>query len=303
MKNFNYTARDKTGSTKRGSLKAADRNAAMHELSAQGMVPLSITEAEFKATPGLPHLKPLGIGAAIIVALAAFYIVFILLPKNSGSDSKKAKKTRVEQVTKKQPVKSVTKTATNTVVTVEKTSTEKAPVLAPSLTTNESVNPKLQVIELYPGGTTNPPLTGYSSNTERLINMIVNTRPGMPPPPLFNLPPGETNIVSILDSNILLYDSDDEKTAQQKANVAYAKQLLKEYLKEGGDTKNFLKFYHEQLTESFKERIAAQKRFIDLLKTGDEKAATEFYETQNKAFSEKGIYPLTLPPKMKTPKE
>jgi hypothetical protein len=293
MKNFNYTARDRAGATKRGSLKAIDRAAALHELAAQGMVPLSIMEGAAKEASGLSQKKPFIIAGAIVAVIAAVFLVLNLLPKSSDSAGKKPKKNKVVQTTKKGPVKAPQTASTNSTVAV-KTAAEKEPALVPALT-NKFVKPKIQVIELYPGCSTNPPLTGYTSITERVINMIVNARPGLPPPPLIDLPPGETNIHKIIETNIILYETDDEDTAEQKANVAYAKQLLKEYLKEGGGTKDFLKYYHEQLNLTFEERSTAQKQFYDLIKAGDETKATEFYEAQNKTLSEKGICPLTLP--------
>ena len=297
MKNFNYTARDRAGATKRGSLKAIDRAAALHELAAQGMVPLSITEGAAKEASGFSLKKPFIIAGAIVAVIAAVFLVLNLLPKSSDTEGKKPKKNKVVQTTKKGSVKAPLTASTNRTVAV-KTSAEKEPVLAPA-PTNKVVKPKIQVFELYPGCSTNPPLTGYTSITERIINMIINLRPGMPPPPLLNLPAGETNIIKILDTNITLYETDDETVAQQKANVAYAKQLLKEYLAAGGNTSDFLKFYHEQLTNAFEERRKAQQQFSEILKAGDEKGASDFFEEKNKALSEKGIAPLTVPPGFK----
>jgi hypothetical protein len=167
------------------------------------------------------------------------------------------------------------------------------------MVTNTVVKPKIQIIELYPGCSTNNDQTGYSSGSERLINMIINTRMGFVPPPLLNFPAKETNIINILEKNIIVYDTDDEKTLQQKENVAFAKQLLKEYIATGGNSKDFLAFYHEQLMTAFEERSAAQKQFSDMLKAGDENGAIEFFEEKNKVLSEKGIVPLIVPPNFK----
>lgn len=299
MKNFNYTARDKAGATKRGSIKALDRNAALHELTAQGMVPLSIIEgAAVNGASGLPNLKPFIIAGGIAAVLVGVFLAFQLLPKRSGG-AENLKKSKIVQTTKKMTTATTKDTATNTAVSVAKTSEKTLSVTEPSISTNAVAKPPIQVIELYPGCSTNPPLTGYTSLTERFINMVINTRPGMPPLPLFNLPANETNIIKILEANITVYDTDDEKTVQQKANVAYAKQLLKEYVAAGGNTKDFLGFYHEQLKIAFEERSTAQKQFSEILKAGDEKGATEFFEEKNKELSEKGIVPLMVPPRFK----
>jgi len=296
MRNFNYTAREKSGAMKSGSLQATDRNAAMQELKAQDMVPLSVVEGGAKAKDPyhIPKAFWFVVGIAVISALIILGLNF--LPKANEGRIKKPKKTQVEKAVDKSPLPASLGNVTNENPYTSKIIDNNKMAQKLRMTTNALVKPKIEVIELYPGCTTNPPLTGYSSITERLINMIINVRLGMPPPILFNLPANETNIVEILNSNIIVYETDDEKKIQQKANVAYAKQLLKEYIEGGGNAKDFLKFYHEKLTIAFEYRSGVQKQFNDLLKSGDEKAYSDFYLETNKTLSEQGIVPLTVPP-------
>jgi hypothetical protein len=150
-------------------------------------------------------------------------------------------------------------------------------------------------VEVIPGMWTNPPPpSGYSSATERLLNMVVNATLGHPPPPLLSLPPGE-DIAKILASDVLVYDGDDEKTVAAKINVAQAKRYLKEYLDEGGTTDGFLKYYHDELKQVFEEWRTAQKYAMDLIKAGDDANALLYVEEQNKDFAKRGIKPIVIP--------
>ena len=79
-----------------------------------------------------------------------------------------------------------------------------------------------------------------------------------------------------------------------KANVAYAKQLLKEYIKEGGTPEDFLTYYHSELTAAFNEWRTAQKYAGDLVRAGDDAGAVRYIEEQNKNLAAKGIRPITV---------
>jgi hypothetical protein len=296
MRNFNYTARDKSGAMKRGSMQAADRNAVLHEMAAQGLVPLSVVEADVKTTTPSRISKAFWVVAGFAVITGMIAIGLNLIPKYDEGTVKKTKKTQVKKASQVAPRSATTGNATNEIQNTSKALDKNKMAPKFPMVTNAVVKPKIQVIELYPGCTTNPPLTGYSSITERLINMIINVRLGMPPPILFDLPANETNIVEILNSDIIVYETDDDKKIQQKTNVAYAKQLLKEYIEGGGNAKDFLKFYHEKLISAFDYRSGVQKQFFELLKSGDEKAYSDFYLETNKTLSEQGIVPLSVPP-------
>ena len=113
-------------------------------------------------------------------------------------------------------------------------------------------------------------------------------------PPLLRLPPHE-NIAEILERDIAVYDEDSPRTVEEKANVAYAKQLLKEYLAQGGDPEDFLGYYHGTLKQAFEERQAAQKYTMDLLRAGDKKGAEEYMTRKNAELGERGILPLKIP--------
>jgi len=73
MKSFAFTARDASGATTRGHLSADDRAAAVREIRARGLVPLSIEEGAAPAggARGLPGARVIALAAGALLAAVA----------------------------------------------------------------------------------------------------------------------------------------------------------------------------------------------------------------------------------------
>jgi hypothetical protein len=298
MKNFNYTARDKTGSTKRGSLKAADRNAAMQELSAQGMVPLSITEGAEQ--PGGAKFKPVyaiasGIAALILAAWLGMNYLVNPIPQKSKRIQPKEKVTQKEKITRNntEPKDNIPKP-----VALTNTMPETTQNLLRVQTTNEPSTVELTKAQQQEELKAKVAKRPFKSGTEQLMSLVFNTQLGDNPIPVPKIGKSE-NIQEILNTDISLYDDDPEKVERAKRNVALAKQLLKEYVEKGGNVDDFIKYYREELFKIHLEWKDSQKEFITLLKSGDLTAADAYLKKQNKDFQEKGIKPLNVPPQYK----
>ncbi len=302
MKNFNYTARDKSGSTKRGNLKAVDRNAAMQELSAQGMVTLSITEGANQSQSeglmlGSRRTRTLlaSVAVLIVVALGGWYFFggSVARSKNhlnrkvAKEPAKKPEKSVSSALTKRPEASISVKTNDIAAMTVEPITKSSTPLADARYGTNR-----------VRSGRAPSRGDGYSSMTERHINMVVNTKLGMKPLPLFKLPKGE-DIAKMLQSDIIVYDTDTEKQIEQKANVAKAKEMLKEYLSKGGTTDQFVEYFHGVLEEAAAERSALQQQMFELAKKGDQDATTLFMEEANKTLGAKGYLLLKPTPNMR----
>jgi len=134
----------------------------------------------------------------------------------------------------------------------------------------------------------------FASGTEQIIGWLVNTRLGDPPPPLPRLAQSE-DIGKILESDIAVFDDDSEEAFAAKANVAYAKQVLRSYLAGGGTVETFLGHYQEQLVEASREWRAAQSNAARLLREGEPGEAELYVEEENQRLAEKGIKPIALP--------
>ena len=309
MKSFTYAARDMSGALKQGSVEAADRAEAIGLLKAQGLAAVSLTEDAAPRKPGSNIRFAVYSGASAVALILAGDAAWRRVPEKWAGKAEAIAEGRVPERPKPKTVPHAeTKPADTPSVSFETgsgtggepgdtTRPERPDPVPPAGCTTPLPEPPAdgQSVETAPALPVGRPQTGYSSGTERVINMIVNAQLGSPPPPLLQLPPGE-DIEEILGRDILLFDDDDDKMRQEKENVAYAKQLLKEHLGQGGTTETFLRHYHGQLTQAFDEWREAQKKATLLLKSGDEKAASEFIEMQNLNFSARGIRPIMPPP-------
>ena len=306
MKNYNYTARDATGAQKKGSLQAADRNAALTALKEQGMTPLSVTEG-VKELPSETKRLTVIIAASAVIALLVVIAAVALLrtqPKEKAEKRKQPDKPKVAQVSKKpSPVR---RNAETNVAPRQPVAPEKAPVITAEpvpAVTNAAVaqTPPIPDGPLPPATeepATNKPAPVFKTGTEQVISWIANTRLGDAPPPLPNLPLKE-NIAAILNKDVLLYDDDSKQVEDIKYNVANAKQMLKDYIAKGGDPQEFLAYYHTELKNAHSEWMKSQKQVIELHQAGDAKATLAYIEEQNKALQAKGIKPLIIPPALR----
>lgn len=303
MKTFNYMAKDSSGALKRGSLAAADRSAALAEIRLRGLLPVSVCEGQAASSDAFPQMtvKKIVVALASLAVIVVVGVLFLMLGKKPSAASH-APPVRSEPSVR--PV--AVRLPSPAVASPEVSAPEPAAAVPPQAQPAKENSPVAEVPStsvakspqigqaLQTVTTSQPKPSGYSSGTEAVINMIVNARLGTPPPPLLRLPQTE-NIAEILDSDIIVYDDDSEKSAAGKANVAYAKQLLKEYIQAGGTPENFLQHYHARLTSAFEEWRAAQKYTRDLLNAGDKDGAARYVEEQNKKFAEKGVRPIIMP--------
>lgn len=300
MKNFNYTARDRAGATKRGSLKAIDRNAALHELAAQGMVPLLVTESSgVEKTSWVLSPRVLMIGLLLLVVCFAFWQLCFktTVPQAEQQITAKSKNDRNQSNVKggsKKNIVSVQPKAEGS-IKIEKGAGSIAVKSTPPIS-NNPLAPILDeksapVADLL---ATNKPQRYFSSGTEQIISGFANTKPGNPPPPLLNLPMGE-NVMEILNRDIVVYNEDNDRAVEIKENTARMKQALKDYIKEGGSPETFLAYYHNELAKDYNEWKSAQQHVVKLLQDGDSTSAESYAIEQNTKFKDRGIKSVVLP--------
>jgi len=308
MKTFTYTARDSSGALQRGALGAVDRSAALDAIRRKGLTPVSVIESGVgrDASPRRPSPRALAYASAVLVVLAAggVWRAFSRRDGRLGEASlPEAAERRLPPAAPVRPPVSDSSDLSDPppaalgdahppVPAAPAPAVTPAPV-APQRKPGGQSERKVMRIDAMLDLATNTP-SGYSSGTEKVINMIVNARPGGMPPPLLKLPRGE-NIADILSRDILVYDEDSEKTVAEKENVAYAKELLKEYINDGGNADDFLEYYHKTLSDAFNERQASQKFTMDLMRAGDKEGAEKYLAEKNKELEAKGIMPIRLP--------
>jgi len=302
MKSFNYKARDKSGGMKNGNLQAIDRNAVLHELIVQGLVPLSVSEGQASKNVGD---QPVNFKYLIYAIIALVFGGGIIVSKKMWLDNgerhapkKNIKKNIVHVVPPQTGIKKSTQGSVTSVDNHEslKKLTTNSFVHAPEAKLGYETNRRIVVASILPDGsvTNVPPRAAFDSPAERALSVIVNTQPGMPIPPLMVMPTGQ-EFIDALNKAIVVYEDESEGTIEKKANVARAKEALKEYLEQGGKPEDFLLFYRKELHNQFNERRLANIEINRLVKEQGEAAALTYAEEMNKAFEERGIKKLQVP--------
>ena len=299
MKRFTYTCHDKNGALKRGVIQAASRHDAVARLKAGGCVALSLEEAQHARRTSHKKYFLLLVPCMIVCSYFLFKAHTPTLKKEpqdvrephagrSAASGGKAGRSRQSPGND-----------------VQGEEAESLPTADTNLEAGGVANaPEGRAVETAAPPAANPanqpvrPGMPYRSGTEQVIGIIMNTRLGKKPPPLFNLPRSE-DISRILDRDITVYDDDDEAVIEAKANTAHAKQLLKQYLKDGGTPENFLRYYHGLLQEAHEEWNTAQRHVLDLLLEGRQEEAEQYAESQTKVLAEKNIQPVVIPPRFR----
>jgi len=299
MKNFKYSARDTAGAMRKGNLEAVDRAAALQALTQQGLMPVSVEEGTARKAAlrlsGLPVTALLGVLAIVVLVVAALRMLPDRKKPVTLGQASAMKKTELVRPESPRPAvvpgRSVSPVMQQEQPPVAPVPERSSPAVRAKPPATDRPKPNERALPATP---TNQPPRHFSSGTEQVISMIVNTRKGFPPPPLLRLPAGE-NIAEILERDIPVYDDDSAKTVAAKENVAHAKQMLKEYRQAGGNPEEFLQHYHDTLKSAFEERQAAQKYTMELIRIGDKKGAAEYMTEKNKELEAKNIQPVTIP--------
>jgi len=317
MTNFNYTARDKSGALKHGSLRMADRVAALAELKAQGLVPLSVEEGKAKSPPsGMKHLKlkrPHIVLAGGVIALLAVWVVLRLLPEAKTNAARpKTHKEQAAKAVKAKPTPRVTEVKTPPKPSRSSADTPPEPlktaVDAPAVITLPATNrialrmsPKGDRI-LVPGlrrnGDTNAPnpYATFRTTSERMMSMMLSAKPGEM---IVGVSLGrdfDKDFAASLTNSIEIYATDTEEMAAHKEAVAWMKDDIRKLVKEGQSPEEILTEFRNEHNEVAKFRSELQSKLSELKKEGKMKEAEDFAKEANKLLEPYGTRPLTVFP-------
>ena len=300
MKTFGYTARDGGGRLRKGTVRAEDRASAVRGLRAQGCVPLSV--AEDRQGPGGPPKGRRALPWAVLAAAAALAGLWLLRgparevggPANAGVAPGRATARAGARAVGIAPAAVQGAAIAGEVASDGAAAGGDGPsgLDAPG----GDIPAAGEAVEEAPAR----PRRVFSTATEQVLGWIASSVPGNPPPILPVLPPHErAGIAAILERDIVLEDGDSEAATESKYNVAHAKQVLRQYLADGGTPEAFLAHYHGALAEAHREWREAQGGVAARYAAGDAEGAVSFYLEQGAALREKGIKPLVLPPQLR----
>lgn len=316
MKSYDYQARDAAGAIKTGLVNSESRAVAVQKLKDQGLVPISVTEQRGAIASPSKWFQgfPIKLLASILVLLVGGYAIYAYIAfkkKHTPTDNTANRTLQIP----KQPVAKNADEAPKATAKPQSELKESPELELESLTPQPNEAnlrplkteakpqglplPKRIVSDLRPGKTNSLP-SGLSSGTERVLNTLISSPLGGPPPPLLRLPPGEAeNLLDVLNRDIIVFDSDDPETVAKKENLAAAKQILKDFIKDGGKAEDFMAHYHAILVKASQERNDLQKEFRKLIQAGKLDEAEKFFNEANASLAEEGYLPLRLPPQPK----
>jgi len=310
MKSFDYKARDASGAIKGGLISAASRAVAFQDLKDQGLVSVSVIEQKgaIAHTPGWLQSSTVKFSAGILLLLVSGLVIYLYI--YSKKQTPVAEIVSKEVYTKQQVATQGVTAVSNAIPlpdnelkspAVSKVESAPTPLNESTITPSEIepkprvIKPKKRVVsDLRPGKTNSLP-SGLSSGTERVLNTLISSPLGGHPPPLLRLPPGEAeNMLAVLNRDVIIFGDDDPGTIAKKENLAAAKEILKEYIADGGKAEDFMAHYHAILVKAAKDRNDLQQEFWKIVNTGDLDAAEKFYNDANTLLSEEGSLPLKL---------
>lgn len=307
---FTYEYRDQTGAVRTELVEASTRADAIAKVKALGRNVLRMREGASKG--GLPQNPTrnrklfivLGLGVILILALIVF--CFFGLGKDD-EDNNRARmpsgakaSTKVQEADTRPPtnarpqkVKVAATTNKTESVLVPTSKGETAPTNAPrkkldwtTLTNdpNVIVVPRKEQV--------------FHTTTEQVLNFIFNAPVGGLPPPLPTLPGYEVeNLEKILDTKNVVGPDDSPEVIERKEMVERAKKELKDYLAQGGDAGQFLKFYHDELKKAYSHKMTVQQQVMEVIRQKPE-IAHEFIKKVNADLAEQGITPVKIPRKV-----
>lgn len=311
MAAFTISYRLPSGGLKSEVIDAADRASALAQMRSRGITPVSVKEGSRLASTTTPASRPLGVNgmvAGLFVVVAAVVVWFCLIPKEKPVvprvekpkkvDVEKPKKVRVEKPKKmrvEMPTPIVRSSKVIVTNSVREARLEKLRAMTPEQRKEFLLEEERQrPIDLTPS--TN---RVFRTGVEQVMAWIFTARKGNLPPPL----PGisirdEAHMEEILASRNPLLEGDSEGAKDAKQMVELAKAELRDYLKQGGDVKEFLQYYHGQLLQAHHEWTDAQRSVMKTIRDDPDIAAV-YIDEVNKRLSAKGIKPVNIPPRIK----
>ena len=134
----------------------------------------------------------------------------------------------------------------------------------------------------------------FKTSVEQVMGWVFTCKPGLMPPPLPSFSDEDYDqLASILISKNTVKESDDEKAAEAKETVDFAKKEMMKYIREGGDPQEFMNYYHKLLREAsdYRDIVVGQAQQIY---EEDPGLAEDFLKEVNAKLDEKGIVRVEL---------
>ena len=137
------------------------------------------------------------------------------------------------------------------------------------------------------------------NGVEQLMLQIFSREPGdMPLPFPRDIPKADMDrLVEILLDKHPADEKDSETVKFDKETLQLAKKEMIKFIKDGGEPYDFLKYYHDQLSQSYFRRHDAQVLASNMINEGEDPAVIDaFIKKANAKLREDGIKEIAIPP-------
>jgi hypothetical protein len=289
--NFKVRYRDSAGKLNEISIEAIDRADCFSKCKERKIAPVHITISSNKGKYNSGNHS--FINFFVIAIVIGLSIGLILLLTQSEKEEIKPKE---ERATKKIVKTTVAKSNPAPVKVVSPKPT-KPTIDMKSLTPEERREIQMEKFKARPIDLSVPSNRVVATATEQIMAWIFNTEVGDLPPPLPKIPETEmAHLAEILLSKNEISEKDNDQVAQTKETIQLIKKELTEFIKKGGNPKEFFDYYRGELVQAYEMRKTVQQSVQKVLREEPE-IALEYLNEVNRELQSKGIKQIKLHPK------
>ena len=283
---FAATYRDADGALREERLEASSRGECFAQMKARGIAPMSVKEGTPKGArkpTGRTGVPPVHGGDRIGRTPRA-----VTLPEEPTRSTALAKEVKPAAAPKPVPVEEVVPPQENPNKALRQELAKMTKEERMDYAFKEMQNRKIPL----------EPKTNriFRTGIEASMARIFMTQLGDPPPPPFTtVVPlrDEAHLAEILIAHNPVLETDTEAQKASKEMVALAKKEMMDYIKNGGNPEDFLKYYHGKLKEAFEFRRESMKSLIQVSRD-DPSITAEYLDRLNKELADKGIKQIEL---------
>ena len=296
---FTVTYRSKTGAKAEVELEAASRAACVAECKRRGIAPVGIREGRASSRPraaetAAPHDGRAG--ARPFPKRGLYLAVAVLCAAVLGGGpwwwlGREQKPTAAPKSTDASDSKPA-------VAGKDAQDTRKKPTAKPQAESRVAGAPELPAIPAAPTNTPSipplPPQT-FSNASDQVLAMIASADASGDMPPLPISHDIEAEFLKSLKQEIVILDTDDEKTRELKLAVKETREQLKQLIASGKTVAEVLAEHQQLAGENAKVRNNAMMELKQLVESGDIEGAKEYKRKINVALQQMGIAELSIP--------
>ncbi len=236
---------------------------------------------------------PVAIAALVIVAAVAVYLGTrpARTQLRPAVPDTMAKTVSVPHPTRTRPVESPDAAAPSD---KQEQQLPDAPAEQPASTIATAPTTNSPVIESLANRETEKP--HYGKEVEQILAMLASATDsaGAPPLPYMGNIDLNKSLLVAITNDIVIYDTDDERTVAAKERIADMKNQLKEVVDAGGSVEEAIREYHDWINENRRIRAEVISEYRRLVREASQEEANAYIVEANKELEAEGIETVNM---------